>query len=239
MIWVVILVSPKGAGNVGGVARLVGNFEMTELRIVEPRCKLDSLECKQMSMQGYHFVENAKLFATLEEAQKDLSYSVAFSGRRFDDPRPRKNVFDFYKEIPGGFSDQDRIGLVFGREEWGLTLEELDRCHVQVEIPTSEKMPSMNLTSAVAIALSELYRGRLSGQILGSAHSKERPKKEQEDIFFERMFGVMDRVQFTNPQNPVSHLTDLKSMYHRADLSDRDLRILFGILSGVERHLKI
>lgn len=235
---VLILVSPKGAGNVGGVARLLGNFEVGELRIVDPRCRLDSLECKQMSMQGYHFVEKAKIFKTLEDAQSDLSYSVAFSGRRYDDPRPRMTVFDFYQEIPNRFSDQDRIGLVFGREEWGLTLEELDRCHVQVEIPSSEKMPSINLTSAVAIALSELYRGRRSKQFVSAAEAKERPKKEQEDIFFERVFRVMDLVQFTNPQNPISHLTDLRSMYHRADLSDRDLRILFGILSGIERHIK-
>lgn len=237
MKFVPILVSPKGASNVGGVARLVGNFSLSELRIVEPRCDLLSLECKQMSMQGFHYVESAKIYKSLSEAQADLDYSVAFSGRRYEDNRPRLFVDDFAEKIPQLFTSQHSVGLVFGREEWGLTLDEIDLCDFQVEIPTSDLMPSINLTSAVSIVLYLVSNRQKTLPRSLEREEKLRPSKMREGIFFDKVFSLLERVRFTNPQNPQGSLKDLRSMYHRADLSERDLQILFGVLACLELEL--
>ncbi len=235
----IVLVSPKGASNVGGIARLMGNFGFSELRIVEPRCDLKSLECKQMAMRGYGAIENAQFFSTLAEARADLEFCVAFSGRRIDDEGPQMVYSDFLSTIPERLVSYRSVGLVFGREEWGLKLEELDACDWRVEIAATNEMPSLNLTSAAAIVLSGLYEQLKDPETTRQSMVRPRPLKHQEDLFFERLQQVMEVVQFTNPQNPSSHSSDLRAMFHRADLSDRDLRILFGILSGIERKLGI
>src|SRR5947208_2244629 len=96
----IILVSPRGERNVGGVARLMGNFELQDLRLVSPRCEWKSLEAKKMSMQSFSILQEARVFETLTEAQADLEYSIALSGRREDEHRPRLNLFQYMQRFP-------------------------------------------------------------------------------------------------------------------------------------------
>lgn len=232
--WAVILVSPIGEINVGGVARAMGNFGFRDFRIVAPRFDLKSLDCKRMSMSSYDIMESAKIFSTLEEAQADRTLSVAFSGRVAEDDRPRASLFSFVKDLPHVLHPQDRPALVFGREEWGLKLEELDQCDHVLEIPTTEARTSINLASAVSIVLSYLFYVEAGEIQKKSGREFVRPPKTHEEVFFKRIQCLVEQTTFTNPQNPLQNLEDLRAIYHRAQPSERDLRILFGILSGVE-----
>lgn len=239
----VILVSPKGASNVGGVARSMGNFGLSELRIVKPRCNLNGLAAMRMSMASYPIVQNAKIFKTFEEAQADMTYSIALSGRLKDREipvgRPQDDLFSFAQKFQKDFHSKDKIALVFGREESGLRLAELNRCDKQIYIPTVEDLPSINLSSAVAITLSALHF-HLPKKMAKTVPLKKtntkllRPPKDKEEFFFKRMYELLDLVKFLNPQNPQHLLEDLRNIYHRALCSDRDLRILFGILKCIE-----
>jgi tRNA/rRNA methyltransferase len=239
MTWAIVLVSPKGPANVGGVARLMGNFGYEDLRIVDPRCDLEDLDCKRMSMTSYDIIRSAKIFSTFEEAISDRTYCIALSGRRAEDDRARSNLFEFVDEMADKVHAEDRVALVFGREEWGLRLEELDQCNRILEIPTTEEKPSINLTSAVAITLGLLFKHRSMEVQRKSRVEVLHPKKTDEDYFFSRIWRLLDQTKFLNPQNPHQHLEDLRSMYHRSEMSERDLRILFGILSGIESQMNL
>lgn len=231
-----ILVSPKGAANVGGVARLMGNFGLDTLRLVKPRCDLASVECKQMSMHGYSFIQKAKIFPTLAEAQQDMHFSIAFSARKTVADRPTFHVFECFQQLIQRCSEKDRMAFVFGREETGLRLHELSSCDWQVFIPTETENASLNLTSAVAVVLSIFfYQTRFCAKTKSA--SIERPQKIQEELFFQKLFSLLERIKFQNPQNPEHLRDDLKAMYQRAEIRDRDLRILFGILSHIEKVL--
>lgn len=231
--WPVILVSPKGERNVGGVARLMGNFGFDELRIVDPRCDFLDVEAKKMAMTSFDILEHAKVFKTFEEAIEDRTYCIAMSGRPTEDQRPRSSLYAFAEQLNGQINADDRVALVFGREEWGLRLEELDRCNCVVEIPTLPEKPSMNLASAVGVTLSYFFylsdRGGVQAQ-----REILKPKKTDEDLFFQRVWKILDETKFINPQNPSLHMPDLRALFNRANVSERDLRILFGILSGIE-----
>lgn len=241
---VVILVSPKGPLNVGGVARLMGNFELSELRLVDPRCDLGSVECKQMAMQSYDIIKSAQVFPDLASAIADLHYVVALSGRPIDSRRPHTDLFSIQDVIAPRVSAHERVGLVFGREEIGLKLEELCLCHWQVMIPTSIERPSMNLTSAVALTLGWLYQ--VSGQgeqsLCHRQHESEidirRPEHGKISIFYERLHQLLEIVKFNNKENPDQLRDDFWALFHRADLDDRELRILFGILTSIEVALR-
>jgi len=234
---VVVLVSPKGALNVGGVARLMGNFGLSEMRLVEPRCELSSSECKQMAIHSYPIVQNAKIFDTLSDALSDLTQVIALSGRKVEDRRPSASLADFVSSYSDQISSNDRVGLVFGREEIGLKLEELCQCHWQIEIPTHPDWFSINLTSAVGITLYEFFRR--FGEPMSPNPGVEivRPLQGQRELFFERLQKLLDRVKFSNKENPLQLRDDLWALLHRSDVDDREMRILFGILTSVEQAL--
>lgn len=237
----VVLVSPKGSGNVGGVARAMGNFGLEDLRIVNPRCDLESAECKQMAMRSYALVRRAKLFRNFREAQADFTHSIALSGKPVTDGRQTSELFDFGARLDQIFSPEDHLGLIFGREETGLRLSELMICDWQISIPTSDRHPSINLTSAVAITLSVIFQRlkQVGNEVAkkptsGKSELELRPDKETEERFFERLIDVLDRSKFLNPQNPEHIIEDLRAIFHRARLNQREMRIVFGVLSNIQ-----
>ncbi len=233
----VVLVSPKGAGNVGGVARLLGNFGIEDLRIVEPRCDLLCSEAKMMAMASFDILQSAQIYPTLADALSDQTFSIGFSGRRVDDGRPKHELYGLIQNLHLYVRPDEKVALIFGREEWGLRLEELDQCNTTVEIPTSESKSSMNLSSAVAVALSFFHEFVLRKPEERPLREIERPTRGSEEVFFKRLEVLLQRIKFVNPQNPKQNLDDLRAVFHRADLSDRELRILFGVLTGVEKSL--
>jgi len=234
---VVILVSPKGALNVGGVARLMGNFGLSELRLVEPRCDLAGSECKQMALHSYSIVQDAKIYKTFSESISDLTQVIALSGRTVEDRRPHGTLSEFVSSYGSVLSSQDRVGIVFGREEIGLKLEELCQCHWQVEIPTHPDRFSINLTSAVSIALYEFFLRFRDPSNAVAALDCVRPDQGKKEIFFTRLQKLLDDVKFTNKENPMQLRDDLWALLHRADVDDREMRILFGMLTSVEQAL--
>jgi tRNA/rRNA methyltransferase len=238
MIITVILVSPKGSGNVGSVARLLGNFGIHEFRLVDPRCDWLNSEARMMAMHNQENLRSAKIFSTLEQALIDQTFSLGFTGRKVDDGRPKWTLYECTQQLPALVRSNEKVALVFGREEWGLKLEELDQCNTLVEIPTASENTSLNLASAVAVALGFFYQFLLNSDSSPSSMPLERPTRASEEMFFKRLIFLLEKIGFPNPQNPRQNLDDLRSMFHRASLSDRDLRILFGILSGVERTLQ-
>lgn len=227
----IILVSPKGAANVGGIARLMGNFGLEDLRIVAPRFDLQNPECKMRSLGAYSIIEKAKLYENLSDAQRDLEFSFAFSMQEQKAGVPSYDLSDFFERSAYSFSRP--WAFVFGREDNGLSADELLRCNAVIWIPTKKDFPSINLTSSVAIALFQWF-DRFEKSKLSSASELEWPKKKDEEVFFEGLKSLLKEIEFMKT-NSDHILDDLRNMYRRARISDRDLRILFGILSDIGR----
>jgi tRNA/rRNA methyltransferase len=231
----IILVSPKGEENVGGVARLMGNFGLHDLRIVSPRCDLNADACKKRSLKAYSIIERAKLFGTLSEALGDVHFAAAFSMRPQSVSVPSVTLSDFFSarwlEVQSAKS-----ALVFGREDNGLEAEELLKCNEVIWIPTTDEFPSINLTSAVAMALHSWFSNDQKVFLQQRGHLQFPPKKDEE-VFFHSLRELLEEIEFMKSDS--DHiLDDLQNMYRRASISDRDLRILFGIISDIGRHLK-
>lgn len=152
----VVLVEPKYGGNVGAVARTMMNFDFERLYLVNP-CKFDD-ECFARAMHAQKILENAKMFSSFNDAVKKLDYLVATSSiESQSDKRHLRNAVlleDFSTKI---FEVDGKIGLVFGREDYGLYNEEIAACDIMVKIPTSESYPSLNLSHAVSLVLYSLY----------------------------------------------------------------------------------
>ena len=147
----VVLVEPNGPINVGSIARLCSNFGVDELRIVSPQCDVFSLEVRKMALKGQSYIDNCKIFNTIPEAIFDCDLVLATCGRidlsnDFECESPE----EISKWI-SSFVEINNLGILFGREDRGLSNNELLFAHKILNIKTSQNYPSLNLSHAVSI----------------------------------------------------------------------------------------
>jgi len=154
----VILVEPNGALNVGSVARLCSNFDVDELRIVSPKCDIFSLEAKKMALKGQKFLDNCKIFYNLENAIFDCDLVLASCGRVDVSKDSFFESSEYVFNWTTSFKKINNLAIIFGREDSGLTNDELLLANKTFNIPTSMNNPSLNLSHAVSIALYELKK---------------------------------------------------------------------------------
>ncbi|MDD3050219.1 MAG: RNA methyltransferase [Candidatus Cloacimonetes bacterium] len=149
----IILVEPIYKGNIGAVSRIMKNFGFSNLRIVG---KIPVREDFALAVHSQDILDTIQTFENLEAALSDLDGAVAITRRK-----ARRKSFDFK---PSGFADyvcsnsHSKLGIVFGRETYGLTKEEEDLCSMRCHIPSNPEFPSLNLSHSVAIIMYEIFK---------------------------------------------------------------------------------
>ena len=148
----VVLVEPSGTINVGSVARLCENFNVSELRLIAPKCDHLAQEAKKMSVRGLKILEDAKVYEDLNSALLDCTRIIATCGRKDHGDIPlSSNKLSMRWALESG--KDETIALIFGREDRGLSNEELLKANKVISLNTSKNYPSLNLSHAVAIVL--------------------------------------------------------------------------------------
>ena len=229
----IILVEPNGPLNVGSVARLCSNFEVEELRIVSPKCDIFSLEAKKMALKGQKYLDHCKIFDNLESAIFDCDLVIASCGRidvskdsHFESSRDIFNWIFSFKQIKS-------LAIVFGRENRGLTNNELLLANKTFNIPTSKKNPSLNLSHAVSIALYELNKSPKKNfkkelEVFNLASSKQ-----IHDSFLEieeLLLGVGYLLKHTSR----AKIGKFKKFILRANTSMHEINVLRGIVHQIK-----
>ena len=113
----VVLVEPNGPLNVGSIARLCSNFGVNELRIVSPKCNVFSLEVRKMALKGQNYIDNCKIFNTIDQAIFDCDLVLATCGRiDLSNDIECESPEDISKWV-SSFEEIDNLGILFGRED--------------------------------------------------------------------------------------------------------------------------
>ena len=146
----VVLVEPSGPLNVGSVARLCANFDVGELRLVAPRCDHLGDEARRMAVHGGWLLEQARLFPTLSAALADCCRVVATSGRRAGEPLPLQAPEPALRWLAQA---RGPCALVFGREDRGLSNDELLQAGQLLTLGSGDAYASLNLSHAAALVL--------------------------------------------------------------------------------------
>ena len=152
----VVLVEPKFPGNVGAVARVMANFDFKHLILVNP-CALND-ECYARSKHASFILDQAEKFDSFSDVTKKLDYLVATSSIDYQNDKKHLRHPIYPDELTKKVFELDaKVGLVFGREDYGLFNEEIEKCDIMVRIPTSENYTSMNLSHAVGLLLYNIF----------------------------------------------------------------------------------
>ncbi len=237
----IILVNTTHPGNIGGVARAMKNMGLTDLRLVEPKVFPDG-DAVARASGATDLLDNAGVFSSLAEALADCQLVVGTSARERHIPWPLINPREL-AAITAPLSGSQKIAIVFGREDRGLTNEELQLCHHHVNIPTNEAFSSLNIAAAVQVVTYELRMAAL-----GLAESAERPQWGTEwdidlashhelELLFEHLEKVLVDTEFLDPENPRQLMPRLRRLFMRAVPDKVEVNVLRGILSTIEKKI--
>lgn len=226
----VVLVEPQSPGNVGMVCRAMKNMGLAELRIVKG-CPLDHAEAYKFAVSAKDLLEAARVFSSLEDALADTELSVATTRRH---GKYRQEIYspeEIVEKIAANLAG-NRAALVFGREDSGLTTDELSLCRWHATIPTSVEYGSLNLAQAVLIFCYELFTGLGEGPVEGDARALA--GSAEQEALFGQMERTLLRIGFLNSQNPAHLMRTVRRIFSRAELDDREVAILRGMMTQID-----
>ena len=243
----VVLVEPAGPLNVGSIARLCANFEVAELRLVAPRCDHLGEEARRMAVHGAWVLEQAPVFASLSEALADCRRVVATSGRRAGEPLPLLAPEPALHWLAQG--DGPRA-LVFGREDRGLSNDELLQAGRLLTLGSGDAYASLNLSHAAALVLHS-WQG-VRGEAMASsacastsisatspsdrtnAASESALPEPSERRALEAMLSDAESllldVGFLHPHTAHARMAKLRGLLQRAQISTEEVALVRGMV---------
>jgi TrmH family RNA methyltransferase len=232
----VILVEPATAGNVGSVARAMKTMGLTDLVVVNGVKFKSSPQTTMMGHGSRDVIDNAREIPTWEEAIQGIHWLVGTTHRK---RRPQFPQIVTVRESAlkiAELSQNHRVGVVFGREETGLTDAELRQCHDITSVPQCSEHPSLNLSQAVMIVAYEIFLASLGEVPKPKYNLAEVPEVE---ALLQHMATSLAQVGFRPHQgDPESFLRSLRRVISRAPLERRDCNVLHRVCQQIEQYVK-
>lgn len=154
----IVLVAPAGPLNVGSIARVMKNFGLSQLVLVNPQCDPLGAEALQMAVHAKDVLEAAQRVETIPEALNGCRYAIATTARQRGFDAPLESPAIALPTLLAEAQPNSPAALIFGPEDRGLSNEELTYAQRFIKIPTDATYSALNLAQAVAVCCYELYR---------------------------------------------------------------------------------
>lgn len=243
----IVLVNTSHPGNIGAAARAMKNMGLSKLTLVDPE-DFPSPVAKGRAVSAVDILENAVVTETLEEAIAGCGLVIGSSARLRSIPWPLMTPRECAVKVADD-SRLNEVALVFGREDAGLTNEELQLCHFHVNIPADEKLSSLNLAAAVMVisyeVRMELLQREAAGQRVPEAPTDEAiaagvdwdvPKAtgKQVEGFYTHLERTMVDVNFHDPANPRLLMLRMRRLFGRIRPDQMEISVLRGFLSHID-----
>jgi tRNA/rRNA methyltransferase len=227
-----VLVRPKSAGNIGSAARAIKNMGFEDLRLVAPEASTKENAAHAMAVHANDVLAHAKIFATLGEAIEDCHVTVGTTcrgGPYREAVRPlRESAIEIAET-----SNANRVAMIFGTEDTGLTNQELKFCQRLITIPTSAEYASLNLAQSVVLCAYEL-RMALAKEQISPAEPIQLANAAAVDAAMERLKESLLAIGFLPEENPDHIMFTLRGIFARSGLAPRELEII----NGIAKHTK-
>ena len=232
----VVLVEPAGPINVGSVARLCANFEVRELRLVNPVCDPLDPEACRMAVHGLELLRTARSCTSLLEAVADCRRVVASCGRLDHGSIPLhapEEALDWLLSGQEDLSDDQPIAVVFGREDRGLSNDELRLCQRVLTLHSSGSYPSLNLSHAVAVVLHDLARLQTLPLRDDDDPEPDPAPPRQLDHCLEDVSDLLLDVGFLLPHTAAARMNKVRDLLQRASIQAGEVALIRGMVRQI------
>ncbi|MDE0036332.1 MAG: RNA methyltransferase [Gammaproteobacteria bacterium] len=244
----IVLVEPSHPGNIGGTARAMKTMGLADLAIVNPG-RFPDPQAVWRAAGAVDVVDAARVFDRVDEAIADCGWVVGTSARSRRVPWPVATVEQFSEQLAREDLGGKPVAVLFGREDRGLSNEELEWCNLHVVIPANPEYPSLNLAMAVQVVCYEISRAltRVANPDAGTEDPPsddpptnwDRSPATAADLaaLYRHLSHVLSAIEFQNPKNPRLTMTRLRRMFTRIRPDQTEVAILRGVLTRIERSL--
>ena len=225
----IVLVRPRYSGNIGAVARAMRNMGIRDLALVNP-APIRREQADMMAVHARDVLDSMHTYASLRSAIGDCGLVVGTTCRS---GLYRDNAVSPRQLAPriAAMATSNRVALLFGSEENGLTNDDLRLCHQLMTIPTDSSYASLNIAQAVLLCCYEVF---LAAQENLSLAECSLAVAEQQELMYEKLKQALLQVGFLHRDNPEHIMFALRRIMGRAGLEDRDVRILLGMARQIE-----
>ncbi|GAB5414855.1 MAG: tRNA (cytosine(32)/uridine(32)-2'-O)-methyltransferase TrmJ [Congregibacter sp.] len=235
----IVLIETSHPGNIGAVARAMKNMGLTRLVLVAPEQFPDE-QATWRAVSAADVLESAVVVDSFAEAVADCAFVVGTSAKDKRIPWPVLDARRAAAEVAAQ-SARGEVAIVFGREDNGLSNDELMRCNLHLAIPTSDVYTSLNLAMAVQVVAYELHMQSAEGTLPDSAVSDwDAAPATQENIerFYAHLEETLSEIGFLNPKAPRQLMPRLRRLYGRLNMDEMELNILRGILTETQKRIE-
>jgi len=227
----IILVGIEGGINYGLICRLAENFNINDIRLVNPRLTDEEYDLAEIfASNARDRIKKSKVFDHIDDAIKDLDIIFATSAKAsYMNGSFRRRFITPEEAVKLAYEHSKNIGIVFGRESTGLTNEEIDKCDLLINIPTSEKYRALNITHSVAIILYEFYKQ-------STKFERKSPRYLRSMIV--EYFRELSRAIFSDEAYSERAYHAFKNIINRALPDTHELKIVMNVIRKTSNMLK-
>jgi tRNA/rRNA methyltransferase len=228
-----ILIKPQLGENIGACARSMKNFGFSKLHIVDPKINFPNHKAKATSVGAYDIINKAKVFNKIEKAIKSFNVVISLSARRRDINKKHISLKEFQNIVK---KNNLNIGLMFGPEASGLSNKDLSFSNYILQIPTSPKFKSLNLSHSLTVVCYEIFKG-LNNQKINKINSnlKISPKSKITSIIT-HLINLLEKKNFFIPKEKKhSMILNINNLIYRLEPNEKELRILASIISTLSK----
>ena len=232
----IVLVDTIHPGNIGSVARAIKTMGLKRLSLVNPRV-FPSGDANALAGNATDILENATLYSSIQDAIKNSTFVYATSARDRSIQWPILNAEQASTEIVEQANSEKEISIIFGKEDRGLTNDELELANKLIEIPANPEYPVLNIAMSVQLILYEIFK----------ASSNDRPREwrdypevnsEQLQRLIKHFIDTAIEIDVIDPENPKKIISRIKRMFTRLQPDEMEASFMRGFLSGIKKKLK-
>ena len=233
----IVLINTSHPGNIGSAARAMKTMGLHELYLVNPK-EFPHQKADEMSSGADDILKRAVVVDTLEQAVADCTLVIGTSARERTIPWPLyapRQIADKLKLEAA----ESRTAIVFGREQSGLTNEELSCCNWHMQIPANPDFSSLNLASAVQVVAYELRVASLDNPQMAEAWDNRLATADEMEYLFKHFEEVMVKINFLDPAAPRKLMPRLRRFFFRARPDVMETNIFRGLLTAIEDKISV
>jgi tRNA/rRNA methyltransferase len=225
-----ILHKPQLSENIGSCARGMKNFDFNNLIVVDPKPIFPNDKILATSVGAKNIISTSKVFDNLEEAIQDKDYVIATSAR-FRNKNIKHITLEDLKELD--FSK--KVAFLFGSEASGLSNEEISYATHTLQITTNPEFKSLNLSHSLIIIAQKVFSLIKKNKSVFKKSKKVKSASKREILAMVNLcIKNLDEIDFFKPKEkrPIM-LENLRNIFYKMDLSDKETRILSGVFASL------
>ena len=232
----IVLVDTIHPGNIGSVARAMKTMGLSRLSLVNPRV-FPSDDAIALSGNATDVLQNAKIYKNIRDAIKNSTFVYATSSRDRSIQWPIKDAASAAKDIHAEVNNNKEISIIFGKEDRGLTNDELENANRLIEIPANPIYPVLNLAMSVQIISYEIFKAS-SDISLKEWRDYPEVNSEQLQMLIDHFIDTAVEIDVIDPDNPKKIISRIKRMFTRLQPDEMEASFMRGFLSGIKKKLK-